>query len=498
MKLLRDMLAGMPAVEVSGRADVPVRGIAYDSRRVSEGFLFVALKGARTDGGRYIGEALRRGAAAVASESPVQAPPGTAALRVPDGRRFLARIARAYFDDPAARLKLVAITGTNGKTTTSYIVDAVFRSAGLKACVAGTIGMKIGDRAFPAAHTTPEASDLTSFLADAVAAGCTHGSLEVSSHALTQQRVFGTRFTLGVFTNLTPEHLDFHGDMESYFEAKRLLFSAAGGNELTIAVINADDPYGRRLAEHVPCPLLRYGYGTGTDVRFIDSDMRAGSTTLRLATSSGELELRTRLVGRPNIYNIMAATGAALGLGIGLDAIAEGIRTMTGVPGRMEPVDAGQPFSIFVDYAHTPDALENLLQTAAGLPHARILTVFGCGGDRDRTKRRAMGAIAGRKSDLVIATSDNPRTEDPLAILAEIEPGLREAPARYEIIPDRRAAIGRAVSLAEPDDIVLIAGKGHEDYQIIGNRTLPFDDRIVVREMLGSTKVRGGGSTPPQ
>ncbi len=498
MKLLRDLLTGVPAVEVSGRLDTPVRGIAYDSRRVSEGFLFVALRGTRTDGSRYVEEALKRGAAAVASETSVRAHPGTAVLKVADGRRFLAEVSRAYFDDPAERLRLVAITGTNGKTTTSYILDAVFRGAGLKSCLSGTIGTRIGSRSFPAEHTTPESPDLTRFLADALAAGCTHGSLEVSSHALSQQRVFGTKFTVGVFTNLTPEHLDFHGDMESYYKAKRLLFSRDGGNKLSLAVVNVDDPYGRRLAREASCPVLRYGYAAESDVRFVDSEVQAGGTALRIGTSSGDVELRTRLVGRPNIYNIMAATAAALGLRLGTDAIAAGIGNMTGVPGRMEPVDAGQSFAVFVDYAHTPDALDNLLRTAAGLPHARIVTVFGCGGDRDRTKRRAMGEIAGRGSDVVIATSDNPRTEDPLAILAEIEPGLRDVGARYEVIADRRSAIARAVSLAQPGDIVLIAGKGHEDYQIIGNSTLPFDDRAVAREVLRGAQVGGASSTPLQ
>ncbi len=491
MKALSDLLAGMSEAEVSGRADVQVRGIAYDSRRVSPGVLFVALAGTRTDGLRFVEEAVRRGAVAVASEAPLHPAPGTAAIRMPDGRLFLAEVSRRFFDDPASRLRLVAITGTNGKTTTTYIVDAIFRSAGRKSCVSGTIGMKIGERRFPAEHTTPEAPDLAAFLAAAADDGCTDGSLEVSSHSLVQKRVYGMKFAAGVFTNLTPEHLDYHGDMESYYRAKRLMFSDAGGNRLDIGAVNLDDPYGRRLAGEASCPVWGYGYAADAGVRFLGSDARADGTALRLATPSGELALRTRLVGRPNTYNIMSAVASTLGIGIETDAIAAGIRSVSGVPGRMERIDEGQPYSVFVDYAHTPDALENLLRTAQSVPHRRIVTVFGCGGDRDRTKRPVMGEIAARGSDIVIATSDNPRTEDPLAILSEIEPGLRRGGARYEIISDRRAAIGRAVSLAGPDDIVLIAGKGHEDYQIIGDATLPFDDRAVAREAIRSTNDAG-------
>jgi UDP-N-acetylmuramyl-tripeptide synthetase len=478
------MLAEIPVVEFTGTPDVRIRGITYDSRLVRDGYLFVALKGEHSDGALFVPQAIERGAVAVASELRLRPTPGTAALRVVDGRKFLADASRMFFQDPAARLKLVAITGTNGKTTTSYLVDSVYRRAHLRSCLLGTIGRKIVDQPFPTQHTTPEASDLTLFLREAVMAGCTHGVLEVSSHALALKRVFGTKFTVGLFTNLTQDHLDFHGDMESYYQAKRILFSPAGGNRIETAVVNIDDPAGRRLSGEVAMAQILYGWDPAADVRYVGSDMRADGTVLRLATPAGDLLIRTSLVGRPNTYNIMAAVGAALSLGIDGEIIREGIEAAAKVPGRMEPVDGGQSFSVFVDYAHTPDALEKLLQTVSDLPHRRIITVFGCGGDRDRKKRPIMGEVAARLSDFVVATSDNPRTEDPLAILEQIESGLKSGQAPYTVIPDRRAAIGHAISLADDGDVVVLAGKGHEDYQIIGTRAFPFDDRVVARELI--------------
>jgi UDP-N-acetylmuramoyl-L-alanyl-D-glutamate--2,6-diaminopimelate ligase len=307
--------------------------------------------------------------------------------------------------------------------------------------------------------------------------------------------VYGARFAVGIFTNLTPEHLDFHGDMESYYRAKRLLFVPEGGNRLEQAVINTDDPYGRRLAAETPCPPIHYGFAAKADIRVLSHESRVDGSCLRIATPKGELEIRSHLVGRPNVYNIMASIGAAFGLGIEPEFICKGIETLEGVPGRMELVDTGQAFTVIVDYAHTPDALENLLETVTTLSHGRVITVFGCGGDRDRTKRPVMGEIAGQMSSLAVATSDNPRSEDPMQILDEIETGLKKVSARYELIPDRRKAIEFALSIAHQGDLVVIAGKGHENYQIIGARTYPFDDRAVVRElMLGHTGTRGARS----
>jgi UDP-N-acetylmuramoyl-L-alanyl-D-glutamate--2,6-diaminopimelate ligase len=480
---LRDILESIPEVQGSVPPEAEVRGIAYDSRQVRSGFLFVAIKGEKTDGNLFIRQAAERGAVAVASEEDAGGL-GVAALRVADARRFLARASQVFFRHPSDRLQLVGITGTNGKTTTSYLLESIFRCAGLLSCVVGTIGMRIGDRQFPSGHTTPESSDLESFLAEAASDGCTHGAVEVSSHALAQRRVFGIRFPVAVFTNLTPEHLDFHRDMESYYQAKKLLFLPHGENGVETAIINVDDPYGRRLKDETKCRVLSCGFEGNADIRVLHWHGRIDGTNLLVATPREEVPIRTHLVGRPNVYNILSATGAALGLGIPPDVIRRGIEALEGVPGRMELVRAGQLFTVIVDYAHSPDALQKLLETVSSLPRRRLLTVFGCGGDRDRTKRPVMGEIAARWSDFVFATSDNPRTEDPLAILAEIEPGLRNASSAYRIVPDRREALAAVLAMAERGDVVVIAGKGHENYQIIGGQTLPFDDRVVAKELI--------------
>jgi len=482
--LLEEVLAQISGVELTGDPQVRISGIAHDSRAVESGFLFVAIKGENTDGMRFLDQAIKRGASAFASENNPPARLDMPGLKVADARRFLAEVSRIFFKDPTSELELVAITGTNGKTTTSYLIESIFQQAKLQACLVGTIGMRIGDRPFPTSRTTPEASDLMSFLRQAVIADCTHGALEVSSHALALKRVYGAKFSVGVFTNLTPDHLDFHNDMESYYQAKRLLFVPEGGNQIDWAVINTDDPYGWRLASEISCPLISYGFDAGADIHVCSHENRVEGIDLRIDTPQGDLEVQSHLVGRPNIYNIMASSGAALCLGIELDFVRKGIEALEGVPGRMELVDVGQPFSVIVDYAHTPDALENLLETVSALPHGSLITVFGCGGDRDRTKRPVMGEIAGRMSDFVVATSDNPRSEDPLAILNEIEKGLQKASGRYRLIPDRRKAIGLALSMARKDDLVVIAGKGHEDYQIIGTRAFPFDDRVIARELI--------------
>jgi UDP-N-acetylmuramoyl-L-alanyl-D-glutamate--2,6-diaminopimelate ligase len=471
-------------VILTGNPDLQIEGIAYDSRKVKKNYLFVAIKGEKTDGARFVRQAIENGASAIASEKPIDSGLNVTHLTVRDARGFLAEASRTYYQDPSQKIKLMGITGTNGKTTTTYLMHSLYRHAGLRSCLVGTLGMKIGDQSFPTEHTTPEASDLMRFLNQAVSEGCTHGAMEVSSHSLSLKRVYGTKFTVGVFTNLTRDHLDFHGDMESYFGAKRLLFSPENGNQVETAVINSDDPYGLRLKTELRCPVVCFGFNKPADIHLLEHQSRSDGTDLVIATPTGKARLQIRLIGRPNIYNIMAAMGSALSLGIPLDAICGGIESMTGVPGRMETVDAGQDYTVIVDYAHSPDALENLLKTVSQLPHKRVITVFGCGGDRDRTKRPIMGAIAAAMSDVVVATSDNPRSEDPLAILEEIKIGVHQGPAPYEIVPDRSRAIERAISMARKGDVVVIAGKGHEDYQILGTRTIHFDDREVAWDLI--------------
>ncbi len=482
--LLGDLLRTIPDVEVHGITGIPVTGVAYDSRRVGAGNIFVGIRGGRSDGTSFFADAVKLGAAALAAEEDARPGIGVTTLKVKDARKFLAQAAVAFHMDPSSRLRLVGITGTNGKTTSSFLVDAIFRQAGLPSCLVGTTGMKIRDEWRRTDHTTPEAPDLMDFLHEAEAAGCSHGVMEVSSHALVLKRVFGIRFAAGVFTNLTPDHLDFHHDMESYYQAKRLLFTSAGENHVGAAVINIDDPFGKRLAGETPCPVMSFGFDAHADVRMIDCRYGSRDTALVIGSPIGELRLHSRLVGRPNASNVLAAVAASLSLGLPSDAIAGGVESLQGVAGRMERVEAGQPFLVIVDYAHTPDALEKLLETVRALPHENVITVFGCGGDRDRTKRPVMGEIAARLSDRVIATSDNPRSEDPKAILAEIEPGLEKGPARYDIVPDRREAIAAALAAAADGDVVVLAGKGHEARQVIGERAIPFDDRVVARELI--------------
>jgi UDP-N-acetylmuramoyl-L-alanyl-D-glutamate--2,6-diaminopimelate ligase len=498
--LLNAAIAHVDGIKTRGDLAIPIEGISYDSRMVKKGHLFVAIKGEKTDGDRFIRDAIRLGAAAVASENEVESQGQLATLRVADARTFLAQISILYFGNPASRLKLTAITGTNGKTTSSYLMESIYQKTDLRSCLLGTIGNKINGKPFATVHTTPESPDLMSFLNQAVTAGCTHGVLEVSSHALALKRAFGAKFTVAVFTNLTPDHLDFHKDMESYYQAKRLLFLPENQNRIETAVVNTDDPYGRRLASEIRCPTLTYGFNPPADVRILESRYHSDGTDLKIATPAGEMQFSSPLVGLPNAYNIMAAVGAALSLDIDTSAICAGIEFLRGVPGRLESINAGQPFRVIVDYAHTPDALKKLLETIADLPHNRIITVFGCGGDRDRTKRPVMGKIAAQISDYAIATSDNPRTEDPLQILAEIEVGLTKGPAKFTLISNRREAIAKALLLAGAGDVVVIAGKGHETYQTIGTRSFPFDDRLVAQELiiklLNSEGVNNKGEFP--
>lgn len=491
---LDELLGAIPVRRTRGELDIEIRGLAVDSRLVRSGYLFVALAGRTTDGHRFLAEAHKRGASAVVSEQLPGEPAGMTWLQTPDARRAAGLLAARLAGEPAKGLDLVGVTGTNGKTTTAYLLDAVFRRMAPPSAMMGTVVHRVGEESRDGRYTTPEAPEIQSFLARAVAAGCRYGVLEVSSHGLAQGRLEGTEFACGVFTNLSRDHLDFHGDMESYFTAKRTLFERYLRRDAP-SCICIDEEFGRRLAESLPGPILTYGFSAGADLRIDEMEAGFEGLDLRIRERGEVRRLESRLIGRHNALNLLAAFGAGLCLGFDAEELLEVLGEARGAPGRYEEVEEGQPFHIIVDYAHTDDALRSLLETTRSLPHGRIVTVFGCGGDRDRSKRPLMGAVAARLSDFVILTSDNPRSEDPLAIIREIELGTKGAQAKADMLiePDRRRAIRLALSLAEPGDVVLISGKGHESYQVTREGVIPFDDRKVVREILAEgSLIRNG------
>jgi len=453
--------------------DTEIQGLAHDSRRVSGGELFFALRGARSDGRDYIGEAVRNGARAVVCEDILNGDryPVPCVL-VEDAREALARAAGRFFGNPSESLEVVGITGTNGKTTTSYITRSILASAGLRAGLIGTIAYMVGDDRRFAPFTTPEAPEFQSLLREMLEEGCSHVVTEVSSHALAQKRVDHTRFSVAVFTNLTREHLDFHQDMERYFRAKRRLFDEMLSG---VAVINADDPYGKRLAASQKGQVITYGIESEADLIARNIKNSLGGLSFRLASGGASHRVESPLVGTINVYNILASAGASLALGLSWDSILDGVRNAREVEGRFQKVEQGQDFLVVVDYAHTEDALRRLILTAREVTPGRVITVFGCGGDRDRSKRPAMGAVATELSDVVFITSDNPRSEDPGDIIKEIVAGVRAD--NYRTVPDRAEAIDLAVRAACAGDTVLIAGKGHEDYQDIKGVRTKFNDR---------------------
>jgi UDP-N-acetylmuramoyl-L-alanyl-D-glutamate--2,6-diaminopimelate ligase len=476
-----------------------VTGVAYDSRRVSRGAVFVALRGLQSDGSTFAQDAVARGAAVIVAETP--APPGVSVpwIRVNDAREALAALAAAYWGHPSEALTLVGITGTNGKTTTSYVLASIFEAAGVRCGRIGTVGYLIGDREIEAARTTPEAPDLQQLLREMVSQGCGGCVMEVSSHALALKRADHLRFSAGIFTNLTRDHLDFHRDMEDYFRAKLRLFELLPPEG--VGVTNLDDRRGAAFAARARRPVT-YAIDAAADVTPIGLSLSLDGLEFQARTPRGTLHVRSRLVGRPNAYNILAALATAMALDLPFGAIEHGIWNLASVPGRFQLVSSpNDDVRVVVDYAHTDDALKNLLETARPLAGGRIISVFGCGGDRDRTKRPLMGAVAARLSDLVIVTSDNPRSENPAAIIEEIKRGIVPPPDRkppnggrgpktadHLAVVDRREAIERAIATARPGDLVLIAGKGHEKYQVIGDRVLPFDDVEVSRTALANRR----------
>ncbi len=472
----------------------PVAAVVFDSRRVQRGSIFVALRGLKADGAAFAAHAIERGALAVIAEVPRPSGFHQPWLVVSDARLALALLADAFYGHPSHRMPVIGVTGTNGKTTTAYLIASMLDAAGQSAGLLGTVSYRIGGEEREASRTTPEAPDVQQLLGEMLDRGCRSAVMEVSSHALALRRVDGMRFAAGVFTNLTRDHLDFHADMESYFLAKRRLFEMLATD--APAVLNVDDPRGAALVGVGGRPVT-YALSHPADVTPHGLQLSLSGLTFELRTPRGSVEIRSSLVGRPNAYNILAAAATAVAVDLSLDAIRKGVATLEGVPGRFEVVSSpSDDVTVVVDYAHTDDALRNLLETARPLSPQRLVTVFGCGGDRDRTKRPLMGMVAARLSDVVLVTSDNPRSEEPQRIIDEIMRGIpagAHAAARtpdVRTIADRTEAIEQAVDLAEPGDLVLIAGKGHEKYQQIGDRVLPFDDGEIARSALARRRTR--------
>jgi UDP-N-acetylmuramoyl-L-alanyl-D-glutamate--2,6-diaminopimelate ligase len=479
---LGELVLRIPGAVLTGDPGLAVTEVTHDSRRSGPGVLFVAIRGFATDGNRFVGAARKKGAIAVCSEGPPL--PGIDWIQVKDAREALAVLSAAVLGNPADSLDLVGVTGTNGKTTTTYLIDAALRAAGETVGLVGTVEYRIGDRLIEATRTTPESSDLQDLFRRMVDAGCRRAVLEVSSHSLVLKRVHGCAFKVAVFTNLTRDHLDFHGDMDAYFAAKRLLFDTLL-REDGHAIVNRDDDRAEDLIRASRGKVWTYSLSQPADLAVEELTLSLEATHVRVKTPVGPLEIRTPLIGRFNVQNLLAALGAGLALGIPEDALVRGLGSLRGVPGRLERVVAGQDFTVIVDYAHTDDALKNLLETVRELRPRRLITVFGCGGDRDRTKRPLMGAVASRLSDVVILTSDNPRSEPPEAILEEIRRGIPPSrSADVHAIVDRREAIAKALEMGREGAVVVIAGKGHEPYQQIRDRAVPFDDRQVARDIL--------------
>jgi UDP-N-acetylmuramoyl-L-alanyl-D-glutamate--2,6-diaminopimelate ligase len=482
-----EAIAAVRVMDISGRRDIDVRGVQYDSRRVSAGDIFVAMRGGTTDGNQYIDSAIRKGAAAVVTDSPemfaelCKRRPELALALVEHGRRALAEISAEMFGHPEQQLKLSAVTGTNGKTTTAYLLEQILQSAGRECVLIGTIETHVAGEIRASEHTTPESRDVLALFAEGVRAGCTEAVMEMSSHALDQERVWGLPVDVAIFTNLTQDHLDYHATMEQYAAAKARIFAGVGALPPRVAVINADDAAARQMmAAAQGCEVLTYGVEAGA-WRAANLSLRAGATSFELHTPHGSVAVKSPLTGRVNVYNLLAAACAAQRRGLSLEQIAAAAKNLKQVPGRFEVVPQSQDagFSVVVDYAHTDDALANLIALArdlVGEHSGRVITLFGCGGDRDRTKRPKMGRAAGAGSDLVVLTSDNPRSEAPMAIIDEVLAGLRETGVESIVEPDRRAAIDRVIRAAKPGDIVLLAGKGHEKTQTFVDTTVPFDD----------------------
>ena len=481
---IADLFRDLPVTHIGADPGTEVSSVAYSSREVRPGALFFAIHGEKADGHAYIPQALERGAVAVVSERAAPLELARRWIQVPMIRRALADTGRIIFGHPEKHLRLVGITGTNGKTTTSYLIESVLAAGGIASGVFGTIEYRMAGKTVAATNTTPESLDLISYFAELVRAGARAGVMEVSSHALAQERVWGFHFEVAVFTNLTQDHLDYHKDFEHYFAAKRRLFEGLGTPPPHWAVINSGDVWGRRLLE-LPYPN-RLTYGVSGEAQIFPKQLasKAKGTEAVIATPGGELHIVSPLLGRANLENILAAVATGVAMGVASTKIEEGIANLHAVPGRFERIDEGQPFLVVVDYAHTDDALKNVLKTARELTHNRLIVLFGCGGERDRSKRPRMGEAAGALADFVVLTSDNPRGEDPLLIMADALVGLQRTGKPYIAEVDRASAVRKALEEARSGDVVVLAGKGHETYQVLKEGKIDFDDRLVARQIL--------------
>jgi len=499
---LRKLLEGVDIRKMTGATLEEIEGIAYHSEKVEKGFLFAAIRGLEVDGHQFIREAIQRGAKAVLLEEAREIPNRTVIV-VPNSRQALAKISSNFYGNPSSRIRLLGITGTNGKTTTAYLLESIFRKAGYAVGVIGTINYRFGQKMISAPNTTPESLDLQRILWEMGKERISHVIIEVSSHGLDLDRVFDCQFDGVILTNFTSDHLDYHKTLEHYFESKRKLFSESlmrSQKARRFAVTNEDDPRGEEMVRGIDLPVIRYGLRSSCDVSAGKVLFTFEGLSCQIKTPKGEFSVHSKLIGQFNLYNILAAVAAGIGMDIPLQTLKEGVEGLEGVSGRFERVENQKKINVIVDYAHTHDALERVLQGIRSIQRdGKIITVFGCGGDRDRIKRPLMGEVTGKYSDLAILTSDNPRTEDPLAIMDEVEEGLKRLPLEewrpdkigawrsqkgYLKVSDRREAIRIAIRLAQPLDTVLIAGKGHEDYQIIGKKRYPFDDRVEAKRAL--------------
>lgn len=486
MPKLNELLKGIDA-KVYPALEIEITGIAYNSRKVEAGNIFVALKGLKDDGKNYIQEAKEKGAVAIVTEEKIDSP--LPLILVSDCRLALAQLAINFYRHPSEELLLIGVTGTNGKTTVTYLIESILNSAGEKTALLGTINYRIGKEIFSSGLTTPESVDLQRIFAEIRNKNIKNVIMEVSSHALSQKRIYGCNFDIAIYTNLSLEHLDFHQTMENYFLAKTKLFTEMSSeikkNFPKFAIINLDCPWGEKIIDLVKTPVITYSIKKKSDFRANEIKLEEKGSSFILTTSQGKYSVSLPLFGKYNISNALAALAATNALGIDLEKVISTLPEVTSIPGRLERIDLGQPFTVVVDYAHTPDALKNVLVTLGELKKGRIITVFGCGGDRDRSKRPLMGEIAAQLSDKVIITTDNPRSEKPEEIALDIEVGIRRiGKDNYQVIPDRKEAIKEALFSAEADDLVLIAGKGHENYQIFADHTIHFSDREIVAEFL--------------